>query len=258
MGEGEEDVVGGGGAGAAGVDLGVDAVRAAEQRDRLVDEVGAEVEEDASGVERVRALLPPARHLGTPAFETGLEAPHGAEGAAGDQPPDGAEVAVPAPVVVRDDRQAAHGRQRRQRAGLVGGRGDRLVHHDREAGGQRGAGEGCVLPVGRGDHDQVVGLGRLPQPVGAVEDPRLGIAAPHGLLPFGVPGDDGRQAQGGHRVDERCVEHRAAGAVADECHPQCHAAIISHAAGPGARRVPAGGQSNRSGCSRVIWSNSGW
>ncbi len=142
MGEGEEHVVVHLGAGPAAVDLGVHLLDRSEQHERLIDQVAPEVVQHPAGLLAVAALAPGTRaHLGPPALEARLEAPHLAQAVFGEQPAHGEEVAVPAPVVEDRQRQAALLGERRQTTPLRGAGGQRLVDHHREAGLQRRRGQ---------------------------------------------------------------------------------------------------------------------
>jgi hypothetical protein len=99
--QGEEGVIVDTGPRAAPVQLGVDVADGAEQQEGLVDEVGAQVEEEAPRLLRGRILPPPRLRDGAPALEPGLEAMDVAELTLVDEAPEREEVAVPPAVLVR-------------------------------------------------------------------------------------------------------------------------------------------------------------
>ena len=159
-------------AGAAAVDLRVDLRDRAEQLQRLVDDVRAQVVEQAAGLGRVAELAPVVLGLGHPAVVAGLEAEHLAELPGIEDLPDGEEVGVEAPVL--EDRQADARRLRRgdDLLGLERGRRERLVDDHRQAGLDRPQRERHVRAVRRADHDEVEVAGPLEQRVGVRHDLR--------------------------------------------------------------------------------------
>jgi hypothetical protein len=140
---------------------GLHAPRRAEQRDRLIDQVRAEVVPEAGAgagalTPAVAYVRPPPRHLRSTLDDIADEArAHGVT--------DAEEVAVPAPVLEDRHQQAGSVGGRRQRPRLLERDGERLVDHDVSPGTQRGLCQWRVGVVGCGDDDQrdVVVLNRV-------------------------------------------------------------------------------------------------
>lgn len=101
----DERVVVGQAARAVRGELGAGLSDRAEQLHGLVDEVGAEVEEDAAALGSRGFGFPARTDRGLVPFEPRFEAAHRAEPACRDELADRAEVAVPAPVL--EDRQSS-------------------------------------------------------------------------------------------------------------------------------------------------------
>lgn len=199
MRDGEEGVVVGLGARAARVGLRVDPYGRSEQHQGLVHDVAAEVVQQTADLLRGARLAPAALQLRAPALEAGLEALDLAEVVFGDEAAQGEEVVVPAAVLEDGEEGSAAVRQGGERAGLGGGRGDRLVHDHGDAGFEGGGGERDVRLVGGGDHDQVEVPG--PQLVGGGGDVDVGELRAGLGLPGRVGGDDrvqGESVRGGH------------------------------------------------------------
>ncbi len=181
-----------------------------EQHERLVDEVRAQVVEQARS--RRLGLAPALLDLGTEAIEMRLVVRDLAQASVLDETAHGEEVVVPATVL--EHRQApvdALG-QRDQRLGLGGVQRERLVDHHMLAGLQRGARQGSMALVGRGDHHQL--NGRIRNQILRIFV-RQGLGKVAQNLVF-APAADGRQAEAAGRGDQRGVEERAGRAVADE------------------------------------------
>src|SRR3954470_4253220 len=125
MREGNEGVVAHRGAGSAAVDLGIYALGGAEEEERLVDQVRAQVVEHAARLLGRIQLAPGARaNLRSPALEAGLEPVHLAERALLDQLADREEVAVPAAVVEDGQHQRALAGRLFDPAAVGGGGGE--------------------------------------------------------------------------------------------------------------------------------------
>ena len=127
----EEDVEGvvDGGDVAVVADAGGDRRRGAVEGERLVDEVRAEVEEQAVGL--TGSLLPGARALDwAEAVEVGADRDDAAEGVGGDEFAEGLEVAVEAAVVEGAEELALLGGEGDELASLGGGGGEGLVDDD--------------------------------------------------------------------------------------------------------------------------------
>jgi hypothetical protein len=155
--EGDVEGVFDGGLVAVGADAGGDGGGRAEEGERLVDEVRAEVEEHAVG--GVLGLLPGVlAGDGAEAVEVGLEGDEAADGVFSDEFFYGEEVAVPAAVVEGDDVQAFGLGERAEFEGLFAGGGEGLVDDDVLAGFEGLFGEGEVGLVGGGDDDELDGL----------------------------------------------------------------------------------------------------
>jgi hypothetical protein len=132
--------------------LGVDGLDRPEQQQRLVDQVAAEVEQRAAARGR-------GPRLGVEPLEPRLEPEDGAQCPPSDQRLDGAEVGVPAPVLVRRQGQPEPLRPLHRAPG--GGRveGEGLVADDRQAEVERAVGQLRVRGGGSGDRDGL-GAGR--------------------------------------------------------------------------------------------------
>ena len=209
--EGEvEGVVDGGGVALAAVGGG-DAVGRAEEGEGLVDEVGAEVEEQAVG--GAGAFFPGVgAGDGAEAVEAGGDFDDAAEGGCGEELPKGEEVAVPAAVLEGAEEFAGLGGEVDEGADVGGGGGEGLVDDDVFAGFDGGGGEGEVGGVGGADDDEVdggVGEGFF----GGAEDGGVRVG-------FGGGGagalDDGGELEAGDGGDEGAVEDFAGEAVAED------------------------------------------
>lgn len=161
MGDREERVVVGGGAGAAYIGLRVHLHGRSEQDERLVDDMAAQVVQQPADLLRVARLAPAALRLRTPPLETGLEALYVAQLTVRDQAGEGEEVVVPAAVLEDREQQPALLGEGRELPRLGGRTGDRLVHDDRQTGLERGGRDRDVGPVRRGDHDQTERVGAV-------------------------------------------------------------------------------------------------
>ena len=128
-----------GGVVAVGADGGGDGFRAAEEGDALVDEVRAEVEEEAVG--GARDLFPGVRARdGTEAVEVRLKGDETAEGAGFEELSDGEEVGVPTAVVEGRGDEIAVAGEVNEGGGLLAGSGEGLVEDDVAAGEEALAG----------------------------------------------------------------------------------------------------------------------
>ncbi len=228
MGERDEGVVVGLGAGAADVRLGVDLGDRAEEDQGLVDDVAAEVVEQTSDLCRVAGLAPAALELRAPALEAGLEAPGVAEFTVGEEPPEGQEVVVPAAVLEDGEEQAALLGEGGQLAGLGRGAGDRLVHDHRQARLEGGRGQRDVGLVRGGDDDQVQLVRAVEQLFGGGGDSHVRELGAGLLLPLRVGGDHGVQGEALGGGDQRGVEDRAGEAVADQTDAEGGSSHASH------------------------------
>ena len=135
-----------------------------------------------------------------------------------EQPPDGQQVRVPAPVLVDAERDARRlgGVDRGARLRRV--ERERLVHHDREAELDRLQRERDVGCRGRGDGDGV--RARRRQGREAVEGRRAGMVALELGAPLRRTGHDPGELDTGGRGQQRSVEDAPAEAVAREPDPR--------------------------------------
>ena len=151
----EEHIVVAHGVGAAARELDVHLRHGPEELRGLVDEVRAEIVEDAAALAGRRLGLPGCGGLGLPPLEPRLEAAHLAERSRVDELAQGEEVAVPPPVLEHRDATAESLGLGDERATLVGSHRERLVHDHVESSLERGVGEGGVRAAGRADDDEV-------------------------------------------------------------------------------------------------------
>src|SRR5690606_33575365 len=91
---------------AVGSELDMDLGGRSEEDERLVEEVGSQVEEDTATLPPRRRGLPCPPLVGLPPLDPGLEAPHLPQRALGEQPSQGEELAVPPPVLEDGERAA--------------------------------------------------------------------------------------------------------------------------------------------------------
>ena len=205
---------------ASRVDLRVHELGWAEELERLVDEMRAEVEEQPA---RLGWLLAPgARELRPPAVDPRLEAVHGAERALADELPHRQEVAVPAAVLEHGQHEAALVGGVDEPPCLLGRRRERLVDDDREPDLERGQRIGHVEAVRRRHHDEVEVAGPLEHVLRAVEHEHAGIPLLRAPPPFGVASRDGGELEAFGRRDVRRVEHRPGEAVTEERNAKRH------------------------------------
>ncbi len=216
MGEGDEGVVVGLRARPADIGLGVYGDDRAEERQRLVDEMAAEVVEQSADLQRVTGLAPAALGLRPPALEPGLEALDLAEGALFDELADRTEVVVPAAVLEDGQQQTAVGGQRGELLGLGGGRGQRFVDDHREPGLQGGGGQRDMRFVRARQDDQIEVVGAVEEGLGGVDRTDPGMLGAGLRLALGTAGRDGVEVQPVGGGDQRRVKDRAGQAVADE------------------------------------------
>ena len=209
--EGDVEGVFDGGLVAVGADAGSDGGGRVEEKERLIDEVGAEVEEHAVG--GVGGLLPGVlARGGAEAVEVRLEGDEAADGGLGEEFFDGKEVTVPTAVVEGDDEQTVLFGEGGELEGLGAGGGEGLVDDDVLAGLERARGESEMRLVGRGDDDEGDGLvGEQIVDIAVDTDGWVGFGS---LVARAL--HDGDEAQSGDGADERRVEDAAAEAVADD------------------------------------------
>ena len=148
-----------------------------KEQERLIDQMAAEVVQQASRFTRIAAFTPTALRSWTPAIEAGVQAEHSAELTSRRQLPNGEKVAVPAPVLEHGEEQITLARLRDQGPALGSGRGERLVDDDREPRGECGTRERDVCPVRCRDDDEIELGSELPQAVCLLDDARLGKIA---------------------------------------------------------------------------------
>ena len=203
--EGEEDVVLRYGALAPRIELRVQPARRAEELQRLIDEVAAQVEEQPPALRR-NALPPSAAHLRAPALEARLEPVHTAELVRGQQPPQRQEVPVPAPVLKHRQQQPALGSRIDEPAPFGRIQRERLVDDDRELGLESRQPERNVAAVRRRDHGQIELARPLPDLVSRPDHGHAGVLAERLLAALAVAGHDHGQLQARCRGDERRVE----------------------------------------------------
>ncbi len=218
------------------VGLRVDRDRRAEERQRLVDDVAAQVVQQAADLLRIARLAPAALRLRPPALEAGLEALHLAQLAALDQRGQGAEVVVPATVLEDREQQPALLGEGRQLARLGRRARDRLVHDHRQPGLQRGRRERDVRLVRGGDHDEVQLVGALPQLARRSGEPDVRVRGAGVRLALLVRRHHRVEDQAPGRGDQRGVEDGAGQAVADEGDPERGAGGVGAAGDMGRTR----------------------
>ena len=221
--EGDERVVVDAALGSTDRDVGVDGLGPAEQHDGLVDDVRPEVVDDAGARPRPGVPLPrPLRSLGhawLPALVARLERVQGAQGALAQEIDDGAEVTVPAPVLVGHDRGVVRLGQGGQAPCLRARRRDRLVDHHRAALSQHRVGDDRVRGVRRRHHHEIDVHQLVEEALDVREHSGLRVTGRHRGLPLRVGGDDRRQLEPGLGLDEGGVEVGAPQAEADQRHP---------------------------------------
>ncbi len=185
-------------------------MRQAEQRDGLVDEVGAEVEQDPRA--RFRTLAPHAAKLRAIAFEAGFEKHDPAARLLLQQPLDGEEIAVPPPIVEDGEQAAAAACDLDDGGGFRRRRRERFVDDDVAAGLEAAPREVCVRGVRRRDDDQPDCL-VLEQFVHRTHDACAGMERP-GTVAAAL--NDRGEAQAGDALDHRGMEDAAGHAEADQ------------------------------------------
>ncbi len=203
----------------------------AEQQQCLVDEVAAEVQQRAAaGDTRPGARCPP--------LEPRLQRPHLAQGPFGDQPADGAEVGVPAAVLVGRERQPGGGRpvHRGLRRGGVEGEG--LVADDGQAEVQRPVGQLAVRARRGGDRD---GLGaRVREGLQGVDAGRAGVVGGHQRPALLRRRHHPEELDARGSGQQRGVEIAPAEAVADQPEPHRTGVHGRESAGSGLSRAGRG------------------
>src|SRR2546425_8377644 len=106
VGQGEKDIVVDLRAGSYPAYFGVHTVHGAEERQGLVDEMTAQVEQQTTGHIGVGALTPgTCIDLRDPAFIVGFEPVHSAERSLLEERLNGAEISIPSAIVVDADQQ---------------------------------------------------------------------------------------------------------------------------------------------------------
>ena len=179
----QEDVVVDRGVRPHPVHLRIHGLRRPEERDRLVDEVRAEVEQQAAADRGIRVLPPAARLNGrSVAVVARLDPDDAAQRAPSEHGAEGSEVVVVAAVLEDGDEHASGLRLAHQCRGVRDGRGDRLVDDDGNPGRHGATREGDVRDVRRGDDDEVDRLRRGEQLVRVAHDlhPRIRVASGRG------------------------------------------------------------------------------
>ncbi len=189
----------------------------AEQMQRLIDQVAAEVQQQAAAVRGRVALAPCVRTgLRAPALESRLVAQHVAQGAVSDQLDERQLVRVPAAVLERGQQHAAPLGVCDQLIGLRGVERQRLVDDHRQAVVDRLRGERRMRVIGGRDHDSVQVLSLSPELLGRIDELRLGVVAAGLLATLSVGGDDRGDPEAWGRCDQRRVEDAPRQAVADD------------------------------------------
>ena len=151
--------------------------RRPEQKQGLVDEVGAEVEQNSAALRGVAAFAPDVgRHAGAEALEARLEADDVAERAVFDQAPHGEEVTVPAAIMESRHAAVVGAGLGEQRLGIARRDGQRLVDDDRETARERLAGERRVHAIGGRDDGEVAAI---PQVAGLGDHGGSGMGRGH-------------------------------------------------------------------------------
>ena len=149
--------------------------RRAEQLQRLVDQVTAEVEHDPGALARGRRVLPALPELRRPALERRLEAMHLAERARSDDLADREEISVPAAILEDDERPLGGRRGSDELLGLGDGCREGLVDHERGARRERRQALLQMHVRGRAEHDEIEAAGeqfaRRADDLGIRDDP---------------------------------------------------------------------------------------
>ena len=190
--------------------------RRAEQKERLVDEVATEVVEESTCVLRVTGLAPATRRARAASARSGTRSARPRPGRLLQQPADGQEVAVPAPVLEHGQHHAALTRVADQRAALARARSERLVDDHGEPGLDRRARERDVGAVRRRDDDEIEVADTLPDLLRRAEQRRVRMVAPGTGTPLLVVRDDRGELEPLDRSDQRRVEDSAGQAVAEQ------------------------------------------
>ena len=205
--------------GAADLKLSVDHRRRAEQLQRLIDQMRAEVEQHAAAVRRRGTGLPRLGNRRRPALEAGLEARYAAQGFPGQQLADSQEIAVPAPVVEHREHPAQPLSQGDQLPALGGADSERLVHHNVQSRLQRRLRQ-RKMGGGRGpQHHEVKVTGELKDSIAVAHCFDARVPLRRRSLPAGVGRCDDVQRVAGVRRNERRVEDAAREAIADDGSP---------------------------------------
>ena len=224
-----ERVVVDGDAGAARIESRVDAADRAEQQQRLIDQVAAEIEQQPAGfIGRRRASASrPSRpdasaRSATRSGRRRRAAPSAISRCSVRKSPSQRRLwktvsSVPC---------ARAASMTRRRVGRRGG--DRLVDHDRETGVDRGHGQRNVRAIRRGNDHDVQRPRRRPQRLGVRQAAAASGMRRGGLrAPGGIRRDDSGQPQARRRRNQRAVEDGAGMTVADERDAESPAAATS-------------------------------
>ena len=142
---------------AAALDLGVHGTRATEQHEGLVDQVTAQVQEQAAALPRVAAARASASDeiFGRQRSKRDSKRTTSPSSPSLEEAANGEEVAVPAAVLEDREQPAGAAGLLHELASLGGGDRERLVHDHVYPGVDRGAGHRHVLAVGGGDDGDV-------------------------------------------------------------------------------------------------------
>ncbi len=202
--EDEDEGVFDGGLVAVGAHVGGDRVRRAEERECLVDEVGAEVEKQAVG--GATRFFPGVGAGERPeSVEVRLDGDDAAEDGFGAQFADGEKVAIVAAVVEGGEDLAGVVRDVDEGTRLGAGGGERLVEDDVLAGLEGAGGEVEVRVVGRGNDDEVE-VGIVESLIDRAQNAGVGIGG-GGFV--AAPLDDGGEFEARHGGDERTMKYFA-------------------------------------------------
>jgi hypothetical protein len=197
------------------IQLGIDSRHGSKQLKGLIDEVTADVIQQPTRLFGSAALTPSRSWLGTPAFESRLEANGRTELILAQQLAHRQEVSIPSPVVKDRERQAALLRVRDELPRLRGACRERLVDDHGTSGIERRARERNMRAVGRGDDDQVE-IAAFPQLVGVCNHARVRMIASRLVLALRLTGHDRGQPQAGGRDNQRRVENSTSQTVPDQ------------------------------------------
>jgi hypothetical protein len=174
----------------APIQLGVNVTGWAEEDQRLVDEMAAEIVQESAGLLGCAKLAPATLWNRPPAIEARFEPIRLAERTFAQQSAHRKEVSIPPSVLKHGEHSPSEPRLINEPTSLGRGWGKRLVHDDVQAGAERGERQRHVRSVRRRDDDEIEVRGVIPEMLRGIEKGGAGVYETRLTLPLRLAGND--------------------------------------------------------------------